>query len=235
MISNHAIYHSIQTDDISLLIDSCPMDRIINNPVSFSFEVRGYRLPEVSFLHYVVIYRKPVFVEYFVQNGFHPDFDPSGCKISALCLAVLLEYCEIVEILIIYGADINKCDVFGVSPLSTAVSLKNERIIKILLRTNQNILDLISPLRAAISTNQPNIVSLLLQAGADPSAKCLNGTDAFSIVQSSQGEIMEILKSSKHKEDEKALVMPETLFDLIESMTIPTEDDNSKFYIPILK
>ena len=192
----HSIIQTIQNDNLPLFIDSWSVESISTLPISLSFEVRGVRLPEISFLHYVILYRKPVFLEYFLENGFPPDQDVSNSRWTPLRLAVFLEYSELVEILVFYGANINISDKYGATPLSIAVLLGNSEIVKIILRSKIQINDFVNPLHSSIVLNNFEIFKILIESGANPNEKNLQGLTAFDTCKPNQLEILNYLNNN---------------------------------------
>lgn len=187
---------AILNDDMSLLMETYNADWVTKLCLSTNYSVKGVDLPDITLLHQAILYRKPVFVEYFLAHNFPPDKSAALSQLTPLKLAIFLGYEEIVELLIFYKADINLIDNYGVTPLEYAVSQKREDIVEILLRSSIPIKDFVRPLHAAITTNQINIVKMLIIAGADPKEKAITGKSAFDIVKKEQVDIKNVLNQT---------------------------------------
>ena len=103
---------------------------------------------------------------------------------------------EIIETLIKYGADVNKQNDSGVSPLQLAIKKNDKEIIEILLdnKAKVNAMDKNGQPLLFLAQKHLNIVSLLLDAGADPDIAGNNGN-------------LLLLEALKNKDDELALLL----------------------------
>jgi len=83
------------------------------------------------------------------------------------------EFAEIMRLLIAAGADVNKANKYGKSPLHIAMNKSNAEIIKMLIDAGADINKADkygkSPLDLAISRNYPEIIKMLIDAGVNTS------------------------------------------------------------------
>ena len=121
---------------------------------------------------YTLRFKKPEFLKHLLDLGTNPNtVDTLG--LTMLHWAVLYGFPEGVRLLVEAGADIEKENPSGSSPLFAAVSAQDYQIVSLLLshdadinrvRSNGN-----TPLMRALIARNQEIVRLLVQSGADPS------------------------------------------------------------------
>jgi len=109
----------------------------------------------------------------FLQKGANPDVsDNFGW--TPLYRAVIKGHKEIVEILLIGGADVDK-RTGGVTPLGWAAEAGNTEIVKLLLDHKADInapgKEGASPLYSAVNYGRKDVIKLLLEHGADVNAR----------------------------------------------------------------
>lgn len=224
-------------DDFPLFVENCSIQSLGNMQSCDKVRVRGMTISGLTIFHYTILYRRPSYVEYCLSEGYDVN-KPLSDEWSPLMLAVFLEYSEIVEILVFYGANINATNRYGASALSLAIQQKNEEMVKILLKTRQTIKDLVNPLHAAVAVDAPNIAALLVQAGADPNAKCSVGKTAIESTKPEQKEMMKVLKSKEKQQTDDAAIFSEfspdsmTLNELLEMVEIKPDPPKTPFYPP---
>lgn len=100
------------------------------------------------------------------------------------------------KILVDAGADLNKIDDYGHSPLNVAIYSKNFNIAKLLVDAGANLNEDTAgniPLRTAIWESNTRIFKLLLDAGADISVKKEKSTLLHLAVKNKNAEICELL------------------------------------------
>ena len=225
-------------DDFPLFVESFNLQTMANLPSGEHVKVRGLDLSNVTIFHLTILYRKPSFVEFCLSEGYDVNKTLAD-DWTPLLLAIYLEYSEIVQILVFYGANINAANKYGTTPLLLAIQLKNEEILKILLKSRQKIQDLVNPLHACIVTNQINLAKLLLQAGANPNEKCSIGKTAFESLKPDQKEMKDLLENKQEPQQSPEALFAQfspdkmTLNELLELVDIQPDPPETPFYQPL--
>ena len=105
-------------------------------------------------------------------------------KQTPLILATRYDYLDIAELLLNYGASVNKSDVDQWTPLLNACKNGNLKLAELLLEHKANVEDRdcggFTPLMWACYKNHLEIVRLLLNQGANPNVQCKNGISCLS-------------------------------------------------------
>jgi ankyrin repeat protein len=115
------------------------------------------------------------------------------------------EFLETVQTLLERGADPNRADENGVTPLLAASTAGNLGIARALLEAGAapNLGDGQgrTPLMAAAKAGKPALVELLLSRGADPKAVALDGTTALTLARAGKNrEVLRLLRHALQKE-----------------------------------
>jgi ankyrin repeat protein len=121
-------------------------------------------------LHQAVFENKPGIVEYLLKNGANPDllYDDD---ITPLIAAIDLKFWDIAKQLIAAGADVNKQDKKGNSPLSKAIFHY---------------------------TNDNGFIKLLLDRGVDPHKELVKGFTAIDMaINFKLNDMADLLKKQK--------------------------------------
>lgn len=113
-------------------------------------------------------------------------------RLTPLIQAINLQKIEIVEMLLLAGADVHQSQYEITMPLWIATGLGSLGIVKLLLKAgaNPNLGDVTSaPLHLAITKNNPDIVEALIQAHADLNRTCALGYTPL-MTAASKGNLM---------------------------------------------
>jgi ankyrin repeat protein len=106
---------------------------------------------------------------------------------SLLIYAIIQNRLEITQELLKSGADVNKADRNGCTPLMYAIDRNHATVARSLLRAGADVNRVNrygeTPLMQAATVGRPDMISLLLDAGADPGIVSPVGETAMSIAQ----------------------------------------------------
>ena len=133
-------------------------------------------------------------VKTLLEYGADPNSKETFLEHTAICIAAEHRMDKIVSILADAGADPNIPDMYGATPLMSAlpdtgapINNKNMRVVSVLLKAEEdpNIQDQWkeTPLHRAAAAGHVRIMKMLLKAGADPDMRNSAGITAFEVLK----------------------------------------------------
>ena len=159
-------------------------------------------------------YSRAEVVNLLLEAGVEKDmisssaFDCSMTGMTPLCLAAMSGDAEVVNALLLAGADINKTASSGMTPMCWAAEYGHAEIVELLLNANSEFYSewnvLANPLCNAISGGcDARVVNLLLPAGIEREGH-FGGTPLCSASRRGRSEIVKLLLEAGAKQDTAA-------------------------------
>lgn len=135
-------------------------------------------------------------VKQFLDKGLTPNFFHVGN--TPLVTAASNQNSAIMSLLIERGADVNMRSKYGLSALDMACINGDIEKAKILLPHINNINEAnakgMTPLVYAVNQNNPELIRFLIEKGADPTLKAVDGSDAlYAAIYKDNAEIIPLL------------------------------------------
>ena len=136
-------------------------------------------------------------VKYLIRKGANLEMKHDITSSTPLIIASRNGYKEIVQILLMHGANVYARDAIGFSALSYAINLYHQDIAKSLIKykasVNEPKMPLLSPLHLALCYHNFEIAKLLLENGADINAQQIRCNSTFLIGAIYDGEKDKVL------------------------------------------
>lgn len=179
-------------DDIKIY----SIEQLKEHRSSSVFYVLNHAYKELSPLLIAILAHRLDIIQYLLENQYPVNTYVSGTY--ALNVACFLNYVDVVDMLLFYGASPFLVDDRNLDPLSIAVTYEYIDIIESLLYTSYDTKYLSLPLYIAITNNYIDIVGTLVLHGADAKLECsVTNKKPIDIIKSSQVEILNIIQNVK--------------------------------------
>ena len=159
------------------------------------FTVLNRTFSNTSPLILAILAHRIEIIVYLLENKFPINSLVSGT--TALHVACYLNYYDIVDTLLFYGASPLTIDDKLMNPLSVAVTYGYNEIIESLLQCDYSPQALSLPLQIAIYNNNVEVVGKLVLCGADASIENVSKKKPIDVLRQEQEEIANILKNTK--------------------------------------
>ncbi|EAX94160.1 ankyrin repeat protein, putative [Trichomonas vaginalis G3] len=172
------------------------IEQLKDHRSSSVFYVLNRAFKEMSPLLIAILAHRLDIIQYLLENKYPVNSYVGGTY--ALHVACFLNYPDVVDLLLFYGASPILVDDRNLDPLSIAVTYEYIDIIESLLYTGYDPKYLALPLFIAITNNNIDIVGTLVLHGADANIECsITKKKPIDIIKSSQVEITNIIQNVK--------------------------------------
>ncbi|KAF3931705.1 Ankyrin-1 [Dactylella cylindrospora] len=143
-------------------------------------------------LHYALMSRKEPVVRYLLENGAKVDDSPPDC--SLLCRALSARLTGLIPDLIKLGADVNKKDLYGSTPLASAMIEGTEEDVQLLLSHGAHTMN-VGPEQSSSVVRKGNIegIQRLFEAGADPNMCDATSSPMNTAVETGRQDLVDTL------------------------------------------
>ena len=176
-------------------IKQFPLDQLKEFKSKAIFYVCNRTFKDVTPLFLAVLSHRIDILEYLLQNKFPVNALVNGS--TPLHVAAFLNYSDIVETLLFYGANPLAIDENLMDPLAIAATYGYDDIINSLLHFDYPPQALSLSLQIAIFNNNIELVNKLLLHGADPNIENVSKKKPIDIVKKEQVEITNLLVNTK--------------------------------------
>ena len=172
-----------------------PINQLKTHIFSSTYTVCHRTYKKITPLFLAVLSHRVEITQYMLEHNFPVNSLVNGTTV--LHLACFLNYSDIVELLLFYGANPLVIDENLMDPLSVAVTYGYNDIIDILLHYDYSPQGLSLSLQIAIFNNNIELVNTLMLHGADPNLENVSKKKPIDVVKKEQVEITNILLNCK--------------------------------------
>ena len=172
-----------------------PLDQLKTHISSSSYVVKNKTFKKITPLFLAVLSHRIEIIQYMLENSFPVNSLVNGTTV--LHLSCFLNYSDIVELLLFYGANPLAIDENLMDPLSVAVTYGYNDVIEILLHYDYPPQGLSLSLQIAIFNNNIELVNTLMLHGADPNLENVSKKKPIDVVKKEQVEITNLLLNCK--------------------------------------